>query len=391
MVEQFENNYTTLLNGAIDDNDTTIVVDTGPDMTGQFRIKIDDELILVGSVSGTTFSDCSRGVEGTVAASHSDNAVVEHVLTAGSLEQTIEDALVSAGKAFIGAKVNATSTALNNGSYTTVAFAAADSYDTDNIHDPSSDNTELKVPVGMGGKWFLNVNAGFIQTSGALTDKRIAYRINGGTDVIIWRDYVTVGAGGITHYYNGSVGLDLAAEDYVEVRLYGDAASVTYSCIAEFYKLTGSDSDVYLPWHIDLRAETPYDTNVGEYQIVAHAQPGSAPFFANGGVGITNGLDSPAQNDEIGWYVVLAAGTWNFTLNLRESTNVCIYTVTIDGSSIGTIDGYSASATATSTTITGFTVSTTGRKLLKLAALTKNASSTNYVIDIKSMHFRRTA
>lgn len=90
MVEQFENNYTTLLNGAIDSDDTTIVVDAGPDtMTGEFRVKIDDELIMVGSVSGTTFSDCIRGIEGTTAASHSDNAVVEHILTAGSLEQGI--------------------------------------------------------------------------------------------------------------------------------------------------------------------------------------------------------------------------------------------------------------------------------------------------------------
>ncbi len=86
MAEQFENNYRTQLNGAIDDNDTTITVDTPPDsMTGSFRIRIDDEIILVNAVSGNDFTGCTRGVEGTVAASHQDNAIVRHVLTAESL------------------------------------------------------------------------------------------------------------------------------------------------------------------------------------------------------------------------------------------------------------------------------------------------------------------
>lgn len=86
-MEQFENNYVTQLNGSINDSTTTIIVDAGPtDITASFRIKIDDELIMVGSVSSTTFSSCTRGIEGTTAASHADNAVVEHVLTAGSLK-----------------------------------------------------------------------------------------------------------------------------------------------------------------------------------------------------------------------------------------------------------------------------------------------------------------
>lgn len=86
MAEQFENNYSTILNGAIDDNDTTITVDAAPvNMTGEFRIKIDDELIKVGTVNGLDFEDCERGAEGTTAASHSDNATVTHVLTAGAL------------------------------------------------------------------------------------------------------------------------------------------------------------------------------------------------------------------------------------------------------------------------------------------------------------------
>lgn len=86
MPEQFENNFSTFLNGAIDDDDTTLTVDNVPnDITENFRIKIDNEIILVGSVSGSTFIDCERGVEGTTATSHDDDDLVEHILTAKGL------------------------------------------------------------------------------------------------------------------------------------------------------------------------------------------------------------------------------------------------------------------------------------------------------------------
>lgn len=86
MPEQYENNYSTLLNGAINSSVTTLTVDAVPTtMTGNFRIRIDDEIILVGAVSGLTFTGCTRGSEGTTAASHADNAPVTHVLTAASL------------------------------------------------------------------------------------------------------------------------------------------------------------------------------------------------------------------------------------------------------------------------------------------------------------------
>jgi len=88
MAEQFENNYSTLLNGVIDNDDTTLTVDAVPvNMTGSFRIKIESEIILVGAVSGSTFTGCTRGVEGTTAVSHADNTPVTHVLTAEGLKK----------------------------------------------------------------------------------------------------------------------------------------------------------------------------------------------------------------------------------------------------------------------------------------------------------------
>ena len=85
-LEQYENNYTTTLNGAIDNSTTSITVTAGPStLVRNFRIKIDNEIILVGNASGTSFTNCTRGAEGTSAVSHSDAASVKHILTAGAL------------------------------------------------------------------------------------------------------------------------------------------------------------------------------------------------------------------------------------------------------------------------------------------------------------------
>jgi hypothetical protein len=149
--------------------------------------------------------------------------------------------------------------------------------------------------------------------------------------------------------------------------------------------------DLWLPWNFHIDPAQDPDATVGEWELVAHAQPGAAPFFPNGGVGITNGLTSPAQNDEIAWDVILAAGTWTIALWLRKSTNVGIYTVEIDGSSVGTLDGYNASALAARMALTGVSVAATGKKRFSLAMLTKNASSSGYVGDVKLITFRRTA
>lgn len=97
VLEQYANDASTALDGAIDDDDTSLVVDsaTGFPAAGNFRIRIDDEILKVTAVSGTTFT-VVRSQEGTAAASHADDAIVTHVLTAASLEQLIADS-VNAG------------------------------------------------------------------------------------------------------------------------------------------------------------------------------------------------------------------------------------------------------------------------------------------------------
>src|SRR5438128_4083670 len=76
----------TTLNGAILAGDTSLIVASVASFpaSGQFRILIGDELLLVTAIAGTTFT-VTRGIEGTTAAAHADGASIYHTLTAASL------------------------------------------------------------------------------------------------------------------------------------------------------------------------------------------------------------------------------------------------------------------------------------------------------------------
>ena len=95
MTENYANEYQTVLDGGIDDSVTSLDVTSAsgsPDVN--FRIRIDDELMLVTNKSGVTFT-VTRGVEGTAAASHANGADVTHVLTAEGLTTGIPDYAVA--------------------------------------------------------------------------------------------------------------------------------------------------------------------------------------------------------------------------------------------------------------------------------------------------------
>jgi len=95
MTEQFANNASSTLNGAITNVATTLVVTsaaTFPTLPN-FRLligisPITAEIILVTGVSGTTFT-ILRGQEGTAAIGWADLTTVTHILTAGAVNQVI--------------------------------------------------------------------------------------------------------------------------------------------------------------------------------------------------------------------------------------------------------------------------------------------------------------
>lgn len=88
MTEQFSNNATTTLNGAIGTGNTTLTVTSASlfPTSPTFRIIIDSEIMLVTTVSGTLFT-VTRASEGTTVASHSNLATVSQILTAGAVAQ----------------------------------------------------------------------------------------------------------------------------------------------------------------------------------------------------------------------------------------------------------------------------------------------------------------
>lgn len=87
MAEVFTNNAQSTLDGAINNSVTSLdVIDASEFPSGgDFRIIIDDEIMLVTAVAAETFT-VTRGHETTTAASHSNGATVSHVLTAGAIE-----------------------------------------------------------------------------------------------------------------------------------------------------------------------------------------------------------------------------------------------------------------------------------------------------------------
>lgn len=89
------NNGGTLTSGA-----PSLTVNTLPTgvSAAQFRMKIDDEIIIVGAIGGAgnkTWSSLTRGAEGTTAASHVDGSNVYIVTTSGGFAQWLTDSLAA--------------------------------------------------------------------------------------------------------------------------------------------------------------------------------------------------------------------------------------------------------------------------------------------------------
>lgn len=98
--EKFSNNATTNLTNPIGSGDASFDVNavTNFPTTGNFRIRIDDEIMLVTAVTGLTFS-VTRGQETTSAVSHSAGTLVREVLTAGAVDRLRADTIQTGTRA----------------------------------------------------------------------------------------------------------------------------------------------------------------------------------------------------------------------------------------------------------------------------------------------------
>lgn len=108
-------------------------------------------------------------------------------------------------------------------------------------------------------------------------------------------------------------------------------------------------------------------------------------FWLGGGVNSTGVVNAYREFD-----VVIDAGTWTLSLMHRRATDRGIYTVTVDGVNVGTIDGYATAADNIITQVAAITVATPGRHRIRFAMASKNASSSSYVGHLSGFTLFRT-
>lgn len=145
------------------------------------------------------------------------------------------------------------------------------------------------------------------------------------------------------------------------------------------------DADARMPWIINIDPRLGGDSNTN-WPVFWAAGGGTAPYG--------NYIRSQgAQNDEIVFSnVALAAGTWKIIIAYLSGTDRGIFSIRFDGVEKGTLDGYNVAGTnANLSSVTGITVSSSGRVALSFKMATKNASSSSYYGYLASVELRRTA
>jgi len=92
--ERLANNAETVLASAVVPADGTITVanPTNFPTEGDFRIAIDNELMLVTSVSGSTFT-VTRAIEGTTASNHTESTPLAAILTKEGMQRLISESV----------------------------------------------------------------------------------------------------------------------------------------------------------------------------------------------------------------------------------------------------------------------------------------------------------
>ena len=90
--EKFANNSQGTISVAMDAivSSCTVTPSSAFPFQPQFRILIDNEIMLVNGVAGNIFS-VQRGAEGTIPAPHQSGAACFHILTAGAIEKLTQD------------------------------------------------------------------------------------------------------------------------------------------------------------------------------------------------------------------------------------------------------------------------------------------------------------
>ena len=166
--------------------------------------------------------------------------------------------------------------------------------------------------------------------------------------------------------------------------LVGIAASArNFLRMASATALEWVSEDNVLPWLIQIH---PWGLSASNVNFSTRTLPASQVAYCAT-------LDSSGvQDDEVTWPVVLAQGTWAVYVVHGSETDAGVYSVQLDTVEVGTIDSYAGSgAYNVIGSVTSISVSSTGKKELKLKMATKHASSSAYYGRIQGITLLRTA
>ena len=175
---------------------------------------------------------------------------------------------------------------------------------------------------------------------------------------------------------------DLASASSARTNLgLGGAATLSVGTSAGTVA-AGDDSRFVTSWLVPVNVYLPPAARSGFGTISINASR----------IGNASRSGSVVQNSYIEWNLLLGAGTWAVDVITSTYNGSGIITVSIDGSSVGTIDLYSASVLDNvQQSLTGISVAATGVKAVRLTMATKNAGSSAYDCVINGLQLRRTA
>lgn len=135
-------------------------------------------------------------------------------------------------------------------------------------------------------------------------------------------------------------------------------------------------------WRTEINPNWNFDVVSGTWSTGVQASAVGNGYLSSAG----------ALNDDVRFKLSLAAGTYTVTVAYTKTTGAGITTVSLGGSSLGTIDQYNGSNQFNqSASFTGVTVAGTGSIILDFKTTGKNASSSGYAIRIQWVTIQRTA
>lgn len=191
--------------------------------------------------------------------------------------------------------------------------------------------------------------------------------------------------------YNNIV-RDTITGETIPVSGYGDQSPYPNILWNRHLKLGGgADIPGMAPWHVSLPlalGAPPIAYNGATWNS------SSGSYF----MGVVGYNQSNAQNDGFGWSTLLGKGTWKMHFDGGKGTNAGILTFDFsqDGgttwTTIGTLDEYAAAAGWATADFTNITIPKTGRTIIRIRVLSRNASNTTgWVLNLSGITLYRTA